>query len=393
MSDKRSTYVYPIDSKGEITAHINSFIVSQESFASSIGMELGIDGMRPYFLHLDNAELAARHPNEVRKVAPVEPIRPLVDDPNFMNAFKIFETDERKFNLYQACVLTLISAFFDMMIESDQQLIRAIDPINGQSSVTLNIMYKFVMTHYGQFTDTAQGKLRSDIEGTLSLSESLESNLTRMQVSNSVLISHGAGLGYSENLMFKFAFDKLKANPRTKDIADDFKKRDGYVPSTATFTDLKKYVIAQYDVRSPPLSTASYAFANETREDIIEPFAAAAIPPTKNDAPTREQFDALVAQLEALRSNQTRTAHLPQNSTPVPAPGYCILCGFGVHGPGLTSRFTSKPSYCRRMADKDGNPRPGTPYTKEQILCKNSKGAPIAGMPRCQNVKQGFTKP
>ena len=170
MSDKRSTYVYPIDSKGEITAHINSFIVSQESFASSIGMELGIDGMRPYFLHLDNAELAARHPNEVRKVAPVEPIRPLVDDPNFMNAFKIFETDERKFNLYQACVLTLISAFFDMMIESDQQLIRAIDPINGQSSVTLNIMYKFVMSHYGQFTYTAQGKLRSDIEGPLTLS-------------------------------------------------------------------------------------------------------------------------------------------------------------------------------------------------------------------------------
>ena len=45
MTDKRSTYVYPIDSKGEITAHINAFIVSQESFASSIGLELGIDGM------------------------------------------------------------------------------------------------------------------------------------------------------------------------------------------------------------------------------------------------------------------------------------------------------------------------------------------------------------
>ena len=32
------------------------------------------------------------------------------------------------------------------------------------------------------------------------MSESLEANLTRMQVSNSVLMSHGVGLGYSENL-------------------------------------------------------------------------------------------------------------------------------------------------------------------------------------------------
>ena len=90
-SDKQrstSTYIYPIDRHGEITAHINDFIISQESsFACSIGMELGADGMRPYFLHLDNAELAVRHPNEVRKPPPVEPIRPLVDDPNFSNAY------------------------------------------------------------------------------------------------------------------------------------------------------------------------------------------------------------------------------------------------------------------------------------------------------------------
>ena len=53
-SDKqRSTYIYPIDRHGEITAHINDFIISQESsFACSIGMELGADGMRPCFLHL-----------------------------------------------------------------------------------------------------------------------------------------------------------------------------------------------------------------------------------------------------------------------------------------------------------------------------------------------------
>ena len=69
-------------------------------------MELGADGMRPCFLHLDNAELDVRHPNEVRKPPPVEPIRPLVDDPNFSNAYKLFEGEEKKYNLYHACVLT-----------------------------------------------------------------------------------------------------------------------------------------------------------------------------------------------------------------------------------------------------------------------------------------------
>ena len=113
--------------------------------------------MRPFFL-LDDAELAVRHPTEVRKPPPVAPISPLVDDLNFTNAFKLFVLAEKKFNLYQACALILIAAFFDMITEGDQQLIRSIDPINGQSSVTLNVMYKFIMAHYGRFTDTAQSK-------------------------------------------------------------------------------------------------------------------------------------------------------------------------------------------------------------------------------------------
>ena len=78
MSDKRSTYVFPIDKYGEITAHINDFIISQESFACIMGLELGSEGMRPYFLHLDDAELAIRHPLEVRKPKPTAPIWPSV---------------------------------------------------------------------------------------------------------------------------------------------------------------------------------------------------------------------------------------------------------------------------------------------------------------------------
>ena len=79
------------------------------------------------------------------------------------------------------------------------------------------------MTHYGEFSDTAQTKLRQTIEGNLNLLESLESNLTRMQVANSVLLSHGVGLGYSKKLLFTKAFEKLSKIPRTKEIADNFK--------------------------------------------------------------------------------------------------------------------------------------------------------------------------
>ena len=156
-----------------------------------------------------------------------------------------------------------------MMTDGDKSLLRASDPINGQSSLTLNKMYKFVMNKYGEFSDTAQGKLRDAIEGSLSLSESLESNLSKMQIANATLMSHGQDLGYSQNLLFIKAFEKLRANPRTKDIADDFKKREAYTPSTATFTEFKKFVVSQYDVRSPPPSTAAFAFAGDPKDDLI----------------------------------------------------------------------------------------------------------------------------
>ena len=64
---KRGTYICPIDQHGDISDHVNSFIVSLESYARSIGQELGKEGMRQYYLHLDDAELARRHPTVIRK--------------------------------------------------------------------------------------------------------------------------------------------------------------------------------------------------------------------------------------------------------------------------------------------------------------------------------------
>ena len=52
-NSKRETYIFPIDKHGDISAHVNNFIVSQESYARSIGQELlGVEGMRPYYLKL-----------------------------------------------------------------------------------------------------------------------------------------------------------------------------------------------------------------------------------------------------------------------------------------------------------------------------------------------------
>ena len=383
MSDKRSTYVYPIDKHGEITAHVNDFIISQESFACTIGLELSSEGMRPYFLHLDDAELAIRHPGAVRKDKPVIPTCPTVGVPNFSDLFKLYESEEKKFNLYHSSCLILIAAWFDNMTEGDQRLLRALDPIGGQSTLSLQIMYKFVMSRYGEFSDTAQTKLRQIIEGALSLSDSLEANLTNMQIANSTLMSHGLGLGYSENLLFIKAFDKLKANPRTKEIAEDFKKRETYTSSTTTFTEFKKFVVSQYDVRSPPLSTAAFAFAGDLKDDLNDSFAAAVISPERKIQLTQSEYDSLVAQASSRKSqDKLRTA-----------PGYCILHGFCNHGPGFIRKSTKLPAYCRTMSDDHGNPKPGTEYTKDQISCKSPKGGPVSGMQRSQDVQAGCSKP
>ena len=123
-NSKRETYIFPIDKHGDISAHVYTFIVSQESYARSIGQELGVEGMRPYYLHLDDAELALRHPTIIRKATPIQPERPSVTDDNFFELFKLFEIDVKLFNLYHQCVGLLISAFFDMMTPDDQNLIR-----------------------------------------------------------------------------------------------------------------------------------------------------------------------------------------------------------------------------------------------------------------------------
>ena len=67
-----------IDSKGDISAHLDQFIAAQEAYAAAICLNVDDEGMRPFFLHLDDAELQLRHPGAVRKPRIQKPARPLV---------------------------------------------------------------------------------------------------------------------------------------------------------------------------------------------------------------------------------------------------------------------------------------------------------------------------
>jgi hypothetical protein len=384
----RETYLFPIDKYGDISASLEKYIRSQESYASAIGLNVTGEGMRPFYLHLSDEELQVRHPGAVRKQAIQEPVLPAHNDPNFTNLCTLYKINTEIYNSYRYGVTLLISGWVDFLTPDLKRKIESIDPINGMSSVTCAIIYNELKSRYGVFTESAKLDLQAVITGDLNLTITLEDNLTDMLVANSSLTSHG--IGYPDSLMFDYAFKKLTNNKRTEDIADRYKQRDGYNPSTVSFAHFSKYVVSQYDVvksRLPP-STAAYAFYGEsvyatpTPVTVHDHVAAAVISPGKTITLSEREYDELV-----------KLAHSPLPKSKDPplkeAPGYCFLHGFCGHGPGITRR--NKPAYCRSMSDEDGNPI--APYKKEHVMCNSSKGGPINRLPRCQEAARGYKKP
>ena len=67
-STNRETYLFQIDKFGDITASLDRYIRSQESYATVICLDVTDEGMRPFYLHLDDAELQVRHPGTARKL-------------------------------------------------------------------------------------------------------------------------------------------------------------------------------------------------------------------------------------------------------------------------------------------------------------------------------------
>ena len=68
--------IFKIDSKGDKSAHLDQFIAAQESYSAAICLNVDDEGMRPFFLHLDDAELQLRHPGTVRKPPVQKPAAP-----------------------------------------------------------------------------------------------------------------------------------------------------------------------------------------------------------------------------------------------------------------------------------------------------------------------------
>jgi hypothetical protein len=300
--------------------------------------------------------------------------------------------DEKIYDSYRYGVTLLISGWFDFLTPDLQRKIESIDPLNGMSSVTCAIIYAELKSRYGEFTESAKQDLQTAVTGDLNLSVSLEDNLTNMLVANSCLISHG--IGYPDSLMFDYAFKKLINNKRTEDIADRYKQRAEYTPSTASFAHFSKYVTSQYDVVKSrlPHSTAASAFYGESVYATPTPatahdpnIAAAVISPGRQITLSEKEYDELV-KLAYSPPPKKHDNHSPLRV----APGYCFLHGFCGHGPGITRR-NSKPAYCRLMSDEDGNPI--APYKKEHVMCDSSKGGPINRLPRCQEAARGYKKP
>ena len=108
-SVNRETYLFQIDKYGDISAYLDEYIRGQESYATAICLDVDTEGMRPFYLHLDDEELHFRHPGAVRRDPIQKPVRPNVDDPNFSNLLKIYDLDCRIYDSFRNGVTLSIS--------------------------------------------------------------------------------------------------------------------------------------------------------------------------------------------------------------------------------------------------------------------------------------------
>ena len=386
--DTRETYLKPFKSFGDRSANLNRFLISLETYSKHIHTDINDNGMRDYWFHLDDADLLKRHPTAVRLARPARPVEPDVSDKNYANLYKHYESRKASFLSFLSGEEKLVSAWIKFLPKSDKDHLETLDPTNGLSTVTPTIVYKYLQETYGTLAESAKDVLMATIEGPLSLSLSLQENLDAMKNANASLNSKKCG--YSEFHMFNYAYSKLYKNARTKTLAEDFKKRDGYLPETASFTEFCKFAIHRHNILSPSNATAALAISCDIPTlDNTEPISAAVISPVGKIALTFEEISQFM--------EQASKSHIPKNKPAAPkplkvAPGYCILHGFCAHGPGMVNA-NGKPAFCNTMSDENGIPLPGTPYTKEHIFCKSSIGNPIRNIARSQKVDRRFTKP
>jgi hypothetical protein len=385
------------------SASINDFFISLEALMSSVGLQLHKDGMLAFYLHLTDEQLLLRHPGSVRLPIPIEPVMPDDDDELFDRKMKKFTFARADFVLFKDLTIFLISSVLARLPKDDVKNITALDPLLGLGSASLSVIYTYLFNKYGALSESSQENLKFAVQKDLSLAMSLDANFSDMKTANATLTANE--IGYTDHQMFGFAFNKMKKNPRTAAIAEDYKKRDGYVPNAASFAAFSAWAVTQYDHRSPPDGTAAFAFHSDPDFPSAPPLpvpvtpakpdssvAAATISPGKTITLTEDEYKALVAGAFApsKRRGPRGGKSSPQSGVPRPALGWCCLCGYGDHGPNYTTK-AGKTSFCFKMSDEKGNPLPG--YTKAQVTCTTPIGPPVDGLARSQVVKVGFSKP
>jgi len=385
------------------SASINEFFISMEALMSSVGLQFHKDGMLAFYLHLTDDQLLSRHPGAVRLPLPIEPVLPDDDDELFDRKMKKFTITRADFIAFKDLTIFLIASVLHSLPKDDIKNITALDPVLGIGSASLSVIYTYLFNKYGALSESSQENLKYMVQKDLSLTMSLDANFSDMKTANATLTANG--IGYSDFQLFGFAFSKMKKNPRTSTIAEDYKKRDGYVPNAASFAAFSSWAVTQYDHRSPPDGTAAFAFHSDPDFSSPPPLpvpvtpvkpdtsvAAATISPGKTITLSEDEYKALVAGASASPKGRIpKGGKSPQKpGTLEPAPGWCCLCGYGTHGPNLSNR-AGVTSYCFKMSDTKGNPKPG--YTKAQVTCTTPIGPPVDGLARSQVVKVGFSKP
>lgn len=387
----------------------NSHVISLHAYAATRAKSLNKLGMAAFYLHLSDAELAARHPGVIRAVAPVRPINK--PDYNTFQGSKaefrilreIYNSDLEESNTYEQGKQDVELAWLNSLDESDTDVLRDRDPINGLLNISAEKVYEYLKTNYGSLSQEAFENLKFKIEADLNPSRSIQENINDMVSARARLTA--SGRSYYDHQMYEALKSKLMKNSLTKEIANDYITTAGFDLNNPNFEAYMPFVIRQFSLRGYNLGVA--ALLNSTDNPVQTPANTTPTVPSPvtmaahNLSSDMEMISK--AELKELRklasaaapSTNKRTGKKGKNRTGAPqptkpAPGWCILCGYGTHGPNLT-RADGSLALCNILADQNGNPRPG--YHIDQVMCKNPVGGPVHGLIRSPRVQNGFHKP
>ena len=186
----------------------NRHIISFEALTSVTCLEFGVDGLRNFFPHLSDEQVAQRHEGATRDEPPPKPARPVPGTEHYSDLLKAYDRDLALYSAYNSATVDLTYIWLDHIPEPDKLALETLDPIQGLATLTCNKIYNYLLRKYGSLTESTKNSLISTITKDLSLSMSLHANLTEMRIANSSLSVNG--IGYTEFQMFGFAYDKLK---------------------------------------------------------------------------------------------------------------------------------------------------------------------------------------